>query len=330
MSAQLSMFDLPTSPATPAATGSQESEGGRSPCALPGGPMIAPCGPDRVLVNLSARQAEALDLLTSGISGRAGSTSSASGALQSFLVSRLRAVLPAPGATLFKMTWKEWTTPSGRSRFRLRASAPRTSGIDCGGWPTPMAGTPAQNGNNPAGNTDSSRRTVALASWPTPCQQDGPNGGPAQGSDRLPGAAALTGWPTPDAQAMNVFADPVKHEARRARLKEKHGNGNGAGLPLGQAAHLASWVSPQASDGHGSGRNQNTSSLCKQAKAFGPTPNGSGAETASTGQLNPDFSRWLMGFPAEWGSCAPTAMRSSRKSRRSSSAPTSNAGATHD
>jgi hypothetical protein len=30
------------------------------------------------------------------------------------------------------------------------------------GWPTPMAGTLAQNGNNPAGNTDSSRKTVEL------------------------------------------------------------------------------------------------------------------------------------------------------------------------
>ncbi|MGE3583056.1 MAG: hypothetical protein AB7J28_16765 [Hyphomonadaceae bacterium] len=30
------------------------------------------------------------------------------------------------------------------------------------GWPTPMAGTPARNGNNEAGNNDSSRRTVAM------------------------------------------------------------------------------------------------------------------------------------------------------------------------
>ncbi len=35
-----------------------------------------------------------------------------------------------------------------------------------------------------------------LASWPTPCTQDGPNGGPSQGTDRLPGAAALASWPT--------------------------------------------------------------------------------------------------------------------------------------
>jgi hypothetical protein len=41
------------------------------------------------------------------------------------------------------------------------------------GWPTPMAGTPAQNGNNAAGNNDSSRKTVALCGWPTPKSCDG-------------------------------------------------------------------------------------------------------------------------------------------------------------
>jgi hypothetical protein len=41
-----------------------------------------------------------------------------------------------------------------------------------------MAGTPAQNGNNAAGNNDSSRKTVALAGWPT--------------------QANLSGWPTPN------------------------------------------------------------------------------------------------------------------------------------
>jgi hypothetical protein len=42
------------------------------------------------------------------------------------------------------------------------------------GWPTPMAGTPAQNGNNAAGNNDSSRKTVAVCQgWPTPRAADG-------------------------------------------------------------------------------------------------------------------------------------------------------------
>lgn len=47
---------------------------------------------------------------------------------------------------------------------------------------------------------------------------------------------------------MNVFADPALHEARRARLREKHSNGNGAGLPLGQAAHLAGWATTTTRD----------------------------------------------------------------------------------
>ena len=38
--------------------------------------------------------------------------------------------------------------------------------VSLAGWPTPMAGTPAQNGNNEAGNNDSSRRTVDLCTPP--------------------------------------------------------------------------------------------------------------------------------------------------------------------
>jgi hypothetical protein len=38
------------------------------------------------------------------------------------------------------------------------------------GWPTPMAGTPAQKGYNAAGNTDSSRATVALVTVEGPAR----------------------------------------------------------------------------------------------------------------------------------------------------------------
>lgn len=40
---------------------------------------------------------------------------------------------------------------------------PAAAKLALAGWPSPMAGTPAQNGNSAAGNNDSSRQTVALA-----------------------------------------------------------------------------------------------------------------------------------------------------------------------
>ena len=74
------------------------------------------------------------------------------------------------------------------------------------GWPSPMAGTPAQNGNNEAGNNDSSRRTVELAGWPTP--------------------TANSNEGSPEAKAQ-----------RRIALKEKWGSktGNGMGISMIEA-----------------------------------------------------------------------------------------------
>ncbi len=60
-----------------------------------------------------------------------------------------------------------WTRPSGANRA---STLQRTAHmVELGGWPSPMAGSPATEAYNAAWNTDSSRRTVELlAGWSTP------------------------------------------------------------------------------------------------------------------------------------------------------------------
>ena len=65
-----------------------------------------------------------------------------------------------------------WQTPKGTgggnvSRGNDRKGEQLLAGeAQMTGWPTPMAQTPAQNGNNAAGNSDSSRATVAKVQTP--------------------------------------------------------------------------------------------------------------------------------------------------------------------
>jgi hypothetical protein len=104
-----------------------------------------------------------------------------SNVLSERLGQNLMTLLEGRGAPEYELTWNRSVTPSGHVMYRLRASGRRTSGSGCtgwptataqdadlAGWPTPMAGSPGTEEYNPAGNTDSSRKTVALVGWPTP------------------------------------------------------------------------------------------------------------------------------------------------------------------
>lgn len=127
----------PTCAALPSATFSPASASGPLRSGVPVGATIDLFGPVPVRANLSARQAKALGLLTSGTYGHPSSTSSRSTALQKSLESRLRARTQTLGSTLYTLTWKAWVTPSGPSRSRLRASVRRTSETAITGWATP-------------------------------------------------------------------------------------------------------------------------------------------------------------------------------------------------
>jgi hypothetical protein len=161
---------------TPNATSLPVSEAGVSHCASLAGLTTVPSGLGPVRANLSARQAKAQGLLTSGTYGPHGTGSLPSVALASSLASRLKQRLTTAGSTLFKLTWKEKVTPSGRSVSLLRASALRTVASDSGSWVSPQAsdGHGAGLNQNTSSLCQQTRRCVA---WSTPQVSDSLGGG---------------------------------------------------------------------------------------------------------------------------------------------------------
>jgi len=143
-----------------------------------------------------------------------------------------------------------------------------------------------------------------LVGWVTPRAQDGERGGSmseamkwAAGAPRPSGAQRGTSL-TEQTQLIASWPTPMEHEARLGFQNRTTGaKGTQKSLTTVVVESLAPDNDPRLS---------------------GLTAIGSPAATEKPGQLNPAHSRWLMGYPAEWDACAPTAMPSSRKSRKSS------------
>lgn len=284
-----------------------------------------------------------------------------SDALQSRANAALDRNLRGRGGMIYRFAWKRQDTPHGRQLFLLRPSAHPTSAKDCSSPPSifdmPKAGwqsPPAQPcGDTPETHERRQARVIekhgrrmgtplpvqaSLAAWPTPTTRDWKDGGNPDVNVPLNGllgrVAWLAGWPTTRA------ADGEKN-VRTAEGAMREIERKGTPQDLAQGAAIAGWQTPRARGDAGGSRwkDGDTTNLEDQIRynllidpalkshaparltASGDLLTGSCAGMSDGGQLNPEHSRWLMGYPAAWGSCGATAMRSCRKPPRSSSTP---------
>lgn len=266
-------------------------------------------------------------------------------------------------------SWENWPTAGGMrngSLFQRPTWAPATAGQ--GGsaglgenWPTPQVGT-GENSHGQISGDFRNRMEELLAGpmwatpdcntstysngmkgpnirqqamqWATPRAGDGEKGGPNQAGSKgdlmLPSMAAQ--WPTPSASVANDGESPQTWHARAAQLKEKHGNGNGAGLPLTVAA--VQWPTPAArdykgtnsaqhmnrTDGRTDGRSRNHADqlpnfiMMNFSHPDQQTPDGqqsSSTSPTSPRHLNPIFGELLMGWPLQWTKAEPSASSAS-------------------
>lgn len=229
-------------------------------CVWPDGKITERYGREVAPASLSPRLAKALGLTTSGTYGPPSTGLSSSVDLSSSLASKLRARTDLIGSILYRLTWKDRVTPAGRSIPALRGSPLRISGKGSTGSgskasPTPPEAervTPSARDWKDTGEIrpradgterlDQLPRQAFLCGWPTPCQQDGPNGGPGQGSDRLPGCAPLAGWPSPTVGNASGGQSPPEGTTAQGQTPD----GRKVTVALPYVVGLSGWPTPAA------------------------------------------------------------------------------------
>lgn len=152
--------------------------------------------PDHAHANHFQPLANSEDLQTTGIFGRTCFGSSESFGLQRSLESKLLQRGRCHGGILWRVIWKQKTTPQLRWICQLQVSARSTKGTAYSGWPTPTVNDSKNNGSKSqfARNSLALNCQAMLTSWPTPTASNQRAISPAAAArevSRLGGSAPL-------------------------------------------------------------------------------------------------------------------------------------------
>ena len=178
-------------------------------------------------------------------------------------------------------------------------------------WPTPTSLAKAKDGNNEAGNSAGLVAIRALAAWTTPSSRDHKDSPGMSFKPRKDGKSRIDLLPR---EAMALYPTPNAQDYKGAPGVGATERGSfGASMPRTVAAMWPTPMSQEAKHGPPTKWEMETDHAATRdslrVKASGMTQSGSPEQTEKPGALNPTFVSWIMGYPQEWVSCAPSAMR---------------------
>lgn len=179
------------------------------------------------------------------------------------------------------LTWRAKDTPHGHFLYQLQVSMPHTSDTGPQSWPTPTASDSFTGQMRSSQQKEGSRHSLNLADavklWPTPKASSVRGDCPSERKRKSPDlAAAVKMFPTQTAQD----------------YKGRWPNGRQQGLP----EIVKMYPTPVARDFRtGQGKR------CQRSRTLNDTIAAEGNQMEpGSGQLNPTWVEWLMGFPTGW------------------------------